>query len=215
MATEDVGEGKKPPAPVRATGDAELRRLRAERDALETRALEAERRAEALAVELAEARAELADDGRLSLFDDLAPDDTPGRAADGSDPGVLPIALGGTAVVTTMVGLLAAFDRGLFSPVALLMLALTGVLGYLAWNSRVERFQVSVSRGIVYVDSSSTNYRFDLRTSTTQVEMVGEPGQPGWQVRFLRGHLDPFTVDATMVDPAGFVRQLREWRPEL
>lgn len=216
MATEPVGEHQTPPAPQRRSAAAEIRRLRAQRDALEARAQEAEQRAEALAAELAEARAELAaDPGRLSLFDDLAPDDTPGRAADGSDPGVLPIALGGTAVVTTMVGVLAAFDRGLFSPVALLMFALTCLLGYLAWNSRVERFQVSVSRGMVYVDSSSTSYRFDLRSSTTQVEMVGVPGEPGWQVRFLRRHLDPFTIDASMVDPIQFVRQLREWRPEL
>ena len=216
MATEPVGEDKAPPAPSRATGADELRRLRAERDALEARALEAERRAEALAAELSQAYADLAaDDDRLSLFDELAPDDTPGLAADGSDPSVLPIALGGTAVVTAMVGLLAAFDRGVASPIALLMFALTVLLAYLAWNSRVERFEVSVSRGMVYVDSSSTSYRFDLRTSTTRVEMYGQPGEPGWQVQFLRRHLDPFTVDASMVDPHEFTRQLREWRPEL
>lgn len=216
MAPEPVGEDKAPPAPARANGATELRRLRAERDALEARALEAERRAEVLAEELAQAYADLAaaDDG-LSLFDELAPDDTPGLAADGSDPSVLPIALGGTAVVTAMVGLLASFDRGVASPVALLMFALTALLAYLAWNSRVERFEISVSRGMVYVNSSSTSYRFDLRTSTTRVEMTGQPGDPGWQVQFLRRHLDPFTVDASMVDPHEFTRQLREWRPEL
>jgi hypothetical protein len=215
VATEPVGEGKAPPKPARATGAAELRRLRAERDALEARAVEAERRAEALEAELAQARAELADDGRLSIFDDVPDDDTPGRAADGSDPAVLPLALGGTAVVTAMVGLLAAFDRGLVSPVSLLMFALTGLLAYLAWNSRVETFEVSVSRGMVYVDSSSSSYRFDLRTSTTQIEMSGQPGEPGWEVRFLRRHLEPFKIDASMVDPTEFVHQLRQWRPEL
>jgi hypothetical protein len=216
VAPEPVGEPKKPPAPQQRSAAAEIRRLQAQRDALEARALEAERRAEALAAELADARAELAaDPNRISLFDDLAPDDPQGRAADGSDPGVVPIALGGTAVVTAMIGLLAAIDRGLFSPVALLMFALTCLLGYLAWNSRVERFQVSVSRGMVYIDSSSNSYRFDLRTPTTQIEMIGQPGERGWQVRFLRRHLDPFPVDASMVDPVEFVRQLREWRPEL
>ena len=218
MATEPVGDEAppSPAAPTRATGAAELRRLRAERDALEARALEAERRAEALAAELAAARdAPAFDEGRLSLFDDVAPDTTPGLAADGSDPGVLPMALGAMAVVTAMVTLLAALDRGLGSPVALVMLALTCLLGYLAWQSRVESFEVSVSRGMVYVDSSSASYRFDLRTESTQVEMTGQPGEAGWQVRFLRRHLDPFTVDASMVDPAEFVRQLREWRPKL
>jgi hypothetical protein len=214
VATEPLGGS--PPPPVRRSGPAELRRLRAQRDALEERALAAERRAEELAAELAALRAELeADPGRLSLFDDLPSDDTPGLAQDGSDPTVLPMALGGAAAVTGAVGLFAAFTGGLVSPVALLMLGLTCVLAVLAWNSRVERFEVSVSRGMVYIDSSSSSYRFDLRTSTTQIEMLGEPGDPGWQVRFLRRHLDPFTVDASMVEPGEFVRQLREWRPEL
>ena len=128
---------------------------------------------------------------------------------------MLPIALGATALVAAMVALLAALDRGLASPVALVMLGLACLLAYLAWNSRVERFEVSVNRGMVYIDSSSNSYRFDLRQPTTEVEMTGQPGEPGWQVRFLRRHLDPFTVDATMVDPVEFVRQLREWRPEL
>jgi hypothetical protein len=180
------------------------------------RALEAERRVEELAEEVAALRAELeADPGRLSLFDDLPADDTPGLAADGSDPTVPPLAFGAAAAATGAVGLFAAFGGGLGSPVTLLMLGLTCVFAVLAWNSRVEHFEVSVGRGMVYIDSSSASYRFDLRTSSTQVEMVGRPGDPDWQVRFLRRHLDPFTVDASMVDPTEFVRQLREWRPEL
>ena len=214
MATEPLGD--QPAAPARPSGPAELRRLRAERDALEARALAAEQRAESLAAELEELRAELTvDPDSVSLFDDLPPDDVPGRAADGSDQKVLPLALGATAFVTGMIAVVAAIDRGLFSPVALLMLAVTCLLAYVAWNSRVETFEVSVGRGIVYIDSSTTKYRFDLRSSTTKVEHVGRPGDAGWQVRFLRGQLDPFTVDATMVEPHEFVRQLREWRPEL
>lgn len=216
MATEPVGEQHASSAPASSSAADEIRRLRAERDALEERALEAERLAEALAAELAEARAQLAvDPGRLSLFDDVPDEEAGARATDGSDPAVLPIALGATALVAAMVALLAALDRGLASPVALVMLGLTCLLAYLAWNSRVERFEVSVRRGMVYIDSSSNSYRFDLRQPTTELEMTGQPEQPGWQVRFLRRHLDPFTVDATMVDPVEFVRQLREWRPEL
>ena len=214
MATEPVGDPTA--SSVRPSGPAELRRLRAERNELETRALEAERLAEALAAELAEARAELAvDPTRLSLFDDLADAEPSPRATDGSDPAVLPIALGATALVAAMVALLAAFDRGLASPVALVMLGLACLLTYLAFQSRVERFEVSVGRGMVYIDSSSDSYRFDLRSSTTKIEMTGQPGDPGWQLRFLRRHLEPFTVDATMVDPVEFVREVREWRPEL
>ncbi len=94
-------------------------------------------------------------------------------------------------------------------------MALTILLGYLAWNTKVETFEVSVGRGMVYIDSSSESYRFDLRSSTTQLEMVGQPGDAGWELRFLRRHLEPFTVNASMVDPVEFVRQVREWRPEL
>ena len=214
MATEPVGD--QTASSIRPSGPAELRRLRAERDELEARALEAERLAEALAAELAELRAEQAvDPDRLSLFDDLPPDDTPAAAKTGSDPATVVLALGGTAVVTGVVAAYAALDRGLFSPVALLLLAVTVLFGYLAWNSREETWEVSVGRGMVYIDSSSDSYRFDLRSSTTKIEMTGQPGDSGWQLRFLRRHLDPFTVDASMVDPAEFVRQVREWRPEL
>ncbi len=119
MATEPVGDQAAPPVqpPVQPSGPAELRRLRAERDVLEARALAAERQAAELSSELAQLRAEQAiDPHRLSLFDDLPADDTYGLADDGSDPTVVPIALGGTAVVTGMVGLFAVLDRGLFSP---------------------------------------------------------------------------------------------------
>jgi hypothetical protein len=216
VATGPVGENETSPAAADGPAAEEIRRLRAERDALEARALEAERQAEALAAELAGARAELAvDPGRLSLFDDLADEAPTGPVADGSDSAVLPLALGATALVVAMVALLATINRGLSSPVALVMLGLACLLAYLAWNSRVERFEVSVTRGMVYIDSSSNSYRFDLRQTTTEVEMTGQPGEPGWQVRFLRRHLDPFTVDSTMVDPVDFVRRLREWRPEI
>ena len=214
MATEPVGD--QTASSVRPSGPAELRRLRAERDALEARVLAAEERAEALAAELAELRAEqVVDPERLSLFDDLPPEATTDLAASRRDPTVVPVALGATAVVTGMVALFATFDRGLFSPLTLLLLALTCLLGYLALNSRVETFEVSVSRGMVYIDSSSDSYRFDLRSSTTQLEMVGQPGNPGWQLNFLRRNLDPFTVDASMVDPVEFVQRIREWRPDL
>ena len=217
MATEPV-TGDRTPAD-RPSGKAELRRLRAERDELEQRALAAEQRAAELAAEVAALRAQLAepvDPNRLSLFDEVG-EDAAGPGGDGRDHSVVPLVLGGVAVVSGMVAVLALVNRGPASPVTLLMLALTVLLGYLAWNNRVEHWNVSVGRGMVYIDSGtgSASYRFDLRSSSTEVEMTGQPGDPGWQVRFLRRHLDPFTVDASMVDPHEFVAQLREWRPQL
>lgn len=206
----------------RAAGSlaAEVDRLRAEREALKVRCAEADARGDQLAAQLAEARAELArlqEEGGegLSLFDDVQQEHVPGFAGDGSDPRVLPVILGGTAVVTAMVGLLAVLNRGLTSPVAVAMLVLTLVLAWFAVHTRVVPVEVTVIRGLVYIKHGEDTHRFDLRSDSTRVEMTGQPGDAHWQVRFLRRSLDPFTIDASMVDPHEFTARLREWRPAL
>ncbi len=45
--------------------------------------------------------------------------------------------------------------------------------------------------------------------------MVGKPGDSYWQVQFHRKGMDDFVVDSRMVDPQEFVRQLRQYRPDL
>ena len=45
--------------------------------------------------------------------------------------------------------------------------------------------------------------------------MIGHPGDTHWSVRFPRRGLDPFVVDASMVEPHDFVAKLREHRPNL
>jgi hypothetical protein len=179
------------------------------------------RELEAQLAALTEAQAEAAtnygeapvDEHSLSLFDDPQPIEDPARAADGSDPTVLPMALIGVGVVAGLATLLAFFnDRVGFG---LLMLGVTVLLLWLASATWVTPIEVSVNRGIVYIDHGTTKHRFDLRNERTQVEMNGEPGDRDWEVRFVRRGLDPFVIRDGMVDARTFVSRLREWRPEL
>lgn len=156
-------------------------------------------------------------DGDFSLFQDQLTSQ-PSLAADGSDPGVLPIALGGTALVGFMVVILTTVNGRLFQPFGIAMVAITAALAYFAWQTRVERIEVQISDGgVVYVERSSTGaLRFDLRSTSTHVAMTGEPGTTSWELTFMRGSgMDPFTVTAAMVDSTSFVQRVRAFRPEL
>ncbi|MBU2695713.1 hypothetical protein [Pimelobacter simplex] len=193
--------------------------LRSERDDLLRRCEAAEGQVVALTGELAAAQERVAaleaDDGSLSLF---GGDPAPGSdrlTGDGSDPRILSMVLGATAVVAGMVALLALLNGKIATPFGVVMIALTIGLAWGAARTRVVPVEVSVVRGIVYVEQGETTYRFDLRKPGTQVEIDGRPGESGWAVRFPRRNLDPFVVDGSMVDAADFTRQLREYRPEL
>lgn len=207
MATGPLGTD---PAP-------DLAALQAERDAFARRAADAEAQVAGLSSELEAARARIAaleavDTEHLSLFDGATDDRLTG---DGSDPRVLSMVLGATAVVSGMVALLALLNGKLGSPFGLVMIALTLGLAWGAARTKVVPVEVSVVRGMVYVQQGESSYRFDLRRPETSVDMVGQPGNPVWAVHFGRRGLDPFVVDGSMVDAGEFARQLREYRPEL
>ena len=199
----------------------QLESLRAERDALARRCEEAERRLAEVTAELAAARERLEQleggGGGFPLFDEQPEDERPsaGLSADGSDPRVLSVVLGATAVVAGMVAVLALINGNLFTPFGVVMVALTVGLAIGATRARPQPVQVSVRSGVVYIEKGGSTYRFDLRSDSTHVEVQGQPGDAFWQVRFLRRHMDPFVVDTDMVDPADFMRRLREYRPEL
>ncbi|NHA01505.1 hypothetical protein G5V59_21535 [Nocardioides sp. W3-2-3] len=82
---------------------------------------------------------------------------------------------------------------------------LTLALAWGAARTRVVPVEVSVVRGMVYVQQGESSYRFEVRKPETDVQMVGQPGDPGWQVRFGRRGLEPFVIDASMVDAHEFV----------
>lgn len=196
---------------------ADLAALAAERDALARRCADAEALVEDLRAELADARAriasyESADDDHLSLFDGTTDDRLTG---DGSDPRVLSLVLGATAVVSGMVALLALVNGKLGTPFGFIMVALTLGLAWGAARTKVVPVEVSVVRGMVYVQQGESSHRFDVRKPETALHMVGRPGDAGWAVHFGRRGMDPFVIDASMVDPDHFVRQLREYRPEI
>ena len=149
----------------------------------------------------------------LSLFDQPQAGGRRTLAADGSDPGVLPMALLGLSVVAGLAcGLALLNGRVVFGMV---MLGVTAVLGWAAQASWVSPVEVSVNRGIVYVEQGPEKHRFDLRTEGTRVEVHGQVGDLDWQVRFARRGLDPVVVHSGHVDPTTFLGQLREYRPEL
>lgn len=190
--------------------------LASERDALARRCTAAEAKVASLTAELDAARDRIAaleaqEDGSLSLFDG-EPSAGDSLTGDGSDPRVLSLVLGATAVVAGMVALLAMLNGKLATPFGLSMVALTIGLFWGAARTRVVPVEVSFSRGTVYIQQGESSYRFDLTRPETSVDMVGQPGDAGWAVHFGRRGLDPFVIDGSMVDAAEFTRQLREHR---
>jgi hypothetical protein len=192
-------------------------------DSLARKHAESEAHVQRLTAELAEARARIAAleaqatstrETPLSLFEG-GDYNGGGLTGDGSDPRVLSLVLWATAVVSGMVVLLALLNHNLFSIFGIFMLLVTIGLGYAAMRTRVDPVEVSVVRGLVYVKKGEDTHRFDVRNPATQVQQVGLPGQPGWKVEFARKGMEPYVIDGSMVDPAEFVGQLKEWRPEL
>lgn len=211
---------------------AEVAALRAERDELEQRALEAEQVAEQLAEQLADAQQRLAataaataagstgaggedDDRHLTLFDGAPPSTPRGRLApDGSDPAVLPIALAATAVVAFLAAAMTVLLEGV-TFLGFVVLLVAGGLAWAAYRTRVVPSSVDVVDGVVVVTHGDDTKRFDLRNDGVKVDVQGSPGDTSWRVRFYRRALDPVDVDASMVDPADFMSRLREARPGL
>lgn len=197
------------PAPAEPASAADLAGL--DHEALAERCARAE-------TEVARLRAELqatAPPGGFEIFEDAEHRSATRVVGDGSDPRVLSMILTATAVVTGMVAVLAFLNGNLLTPFGGVIVALTVALAWGASRARVPATDVSVDGGIVSIDRGRASHRFDIRRQTAGLEMDGQPGDPGWQVRFVRRGLDPFVVDDTMVDPHEFVRQLREWRPDL
>ena len=200
-------------------GESPLDSLQAERDALAARCAEAEQLLEEAMTELKAAHERIAEleatgEAPFSIFDS-EPSGAAGLARDGSDPRVLSMLLLATAVVAGLVALLALLNGNLDTPFGFAMIVIAIGLAWASARTHVGPAQVTVTNGVVYIEKGDSSYRFDVRNEHTRLEMQGDPGDSYWQVMFHRKGMDPFVVDADMVDPAEFVRQLREWRPEL
>ncbi len=75
--------------------------------------------------------------------------------------------------------------------------------------------RVSIDDGVLEVVDRHGRHRFDLTTTHTPIEMVGRPGQRGWEVRLGRGAEPPLVLTARSVRPEQLVEMLRGWRPGL
>lgn len=75
--------------------------------------------------------------------------------------------------------------------------------------------RLTVRQGQLEVLQQGERLVFDLASPYTLVEVHGRPGRRGWKVVLPRRHLEPFQVDASIVDPDDFMRVLRFFRPDL
>ena len=73
---------------------------------------------------------------------------------------------------------------------------------------------LEVHQGQLQVIQQGSRYIFDMASEYTPVEVRGQPGKRGWKVLFPRRGMEPFSIDATMVDPDDFMRVLRFFRSE-
>ena len=118
------------------------------------------------------------------------------------------------AVVGLVLAALVAFDdpTTLTVGVAGTMLVLTLALWAIRAASPVARLWVR--GGQLTVVRGGTRLVFDLSgTGFTPIRVLGSPGDRSWKVVFLRRDLDPFVIDASMVDPHEFMDVLRRYRP--
>ncbi|WP_322937147.1 hypothetical protein [Nocardioides bizhenqiangii] len=190
--------------------------LQAEIDALAARCAEQEQQVADLTAQLAAANARIAElesiaESPISILDGRES----GLARDGSDPRVLSVILAATAVVAGTVALLAFVNDNLDTTFGYAMVVTALGLAYASHRTRLRASEITVSNGVVYIKKGETSYRFDLRQASTSIDMVGQPGDPSWQVYFHRKGMDDFVVDARMVNADEFVRRLREHRPDL
>ena len=203
---------------------AELAALRADRDRWRNRCLEAEQIAEDLASHLAAARADVAAAAEAAEVAGAHGRSEPAGGAlptgsastgDGTDPGILVVGVGATAVVALMVVALVVLNGELLSVGGALTVLIAAGLVWAtrrAWTMRGPRARVE--DGVIVLRGRDGVHRFDLRSEATTVRVVGEPGDRGWQVVLVRRGLDDLVVTPAATDPEAFTAELRRWRPE-
>lgn len=74
---------------------------------------------------------------------------------------------------------------------------------------------LTVTGGLLEIRRGGSRTSFDLASPDTRLEVVGRPGSRRWKVLFQRRSLAPYVVDASMVDPAEFMRVLRYYRRDV
>jgi len=175
------------------------------------------------------AEAAAADDAAADAPQDAEPATPTAAAAPRAPTGVLPALIDLTpertwtrkaadpALVTTAVAAVLLLVLGLSGVTwALVAAAVLGILAGTLLASRISRSSVArvlVNRGQIEVERPNGWRRYDLLSAATEVLMTGKPGHSGWKVELTAEDGSHCVLDESVVDPAGFVRVLRHYRP--
>jgi hypothetical protein len=84
-----------------------------------------------------------------------------------------------------------------------------------AWASQGASTTVLLTGSRIEIVRHGSRHFFDLADTRAPVDVLGRPGDRTWRVLFHRRGLAPYVLDASMVDPAEFMRVLHAHRPEV
>jgi hypothetical protein len=97
-----------------------------------------------------------------------------------------------------------------------LVLVLVGALLATWWfRSRHRTATVIATGSRLEIVRNGGRHVFDLARRDAPVDVIGRLGDRSWRVLFHRRGMAPYVVDASMVDPAEFMRLLHAHRSEV
>ncbi len=97
-----------------------------------------------------------------------------------------------------------------------LVLTVVALLGLtVALRQRSKSSEVHLENGTLRLRHGDQHHTFYLTSTSTQLEMSGNPGDKDWKVQVLRRGMEPVTIDHKDVDPMAFTEAMRQWRPNL
>jgi hypothetical protein len=87
----------------------------------------------------------------------------------------------------------------------------------LAWRarSRHSRATVVATGSRLEILQDGGRHVFDLADTRSPIDVIGRVGDRSWRVLFYRRGMAPYVLDASMVDPAEFIRVLHAQRSEV
>ena len=119
-----------------------------------------------------------------------------------------------SAVLTAVEAAVAYADPGAVTLGFAVILLLATVLAWRAWSGHPSA-TVLVTGSRLEVLQAGGRHVFDLADLRSPVDVIGSTGDRSWRVLFYRRGMAPYVVDASMVDPAQFMRVLHARRPEV
>ncbi len=129
------------------------------------------------------------------------------RGAGPLGPGAGVVALGCAAAVGWMAYQATVLDHLILS----LVLTLIALLGLaIALRQRSKSSEVHLDKGALRLRHGDRHHTFYLTSTSTQLEMTGQPGDRNWNVQVLRRGMEPVAIDHKDVDPVAFTEALRQ-----